>query len=68
MLSSEDETLLVWRDARGGVSSPNPVQAKWHDSPFLVLDLGLDIVDGVGGLNLEGDSLSGESLNKNLHG
>ena len=49
LLSSEDETLLVGRDA------------------FLVLDLGLDIVDGVRGLDLEGDSLSGESLNEDLH-
>jgi hypothetical protein len=28
--------------------------------------LGLDIVDGVGGLDLEGDSLSGESLDEDL--
>ena len=34
---------------------------------LLVLDLGLDIVDGVGGLDLEGDGLSGESLNEDLH-
>ena len=34
---------------------------------FLVLDLGLDIVDGVRGLDLEGDGLSGESLNEDLH-
>jgi len=27
---------------------------------FLVLDLALDVVDGVGGLNLEGDCLSGD--------
>jgi len=49
LLSGEDETLLVGRDA------------------LLVLDFGLDIVDGVGGLDFEGDSLSSESLNKNLH-
>lgn len=30
---------------------------------LLVLDLGLDIVDGVGGLNLEGDGLSGKTAN-----
>ena len=35
---------------------------------FLVLDFGLDIVDGVGGLDFEGDGLSGESLNEDLHG
>ena len=34
---------------------------------LLVLDLGLDIIDGVRGLNLEGDSLSGEGLNEDLH-
>jgi hypothetical protein len=27
---------------------------------LLVLDLGLDVVDGVGGLNLEGDGLAGD--------
>jgi len=34
---------------------------------LLVLDLGLDIVDGVRGFNLEGDGLSSESLNEDLH-
>ena len=36
-------------------------------SPLLVLDLGLDIVDGVRGLNLEGDGLAREGLYENLH-
>jgi hypothetical protein len=27
---------------------------------LLVLDLGLDVVDGVGGLDLEGDGLAGD--------
>merc|ERR1740138_475930 len=35
--------------------------------PFLVLDLGLDIVDSVGRLHLKGDSLSRKGLNENLH-
>jgi hypothetical protein len=35
--------------------------------PFLILNLGLDIVDGVGGLHLKGDGLASESLNKDLH-
>ena len=35
---------------------------------LLVLDLGLDIIDGVRGLDLEGDGLSGERLNEDLHG
>ncbi len=34
---------------------------------LLVLDLGLDIVDGVGRLNLEGDGLTREGLNEDLH-
>ncbi|KAH3664114.1 hypothetical protein OGAPHI_004828 [Ogataea philodendri] len=34
---------------------------------FLVLDLGLDVVDGVGRLHLQGDGLSGQSLDENLH-
>lgn len=32
------------------------------------LNLGLDIVNGVGGLHLEGDSLAREGLHENLHG
>ena len=44
LLSSEDETLLVWRNT------------------FLILDLGLDVVNGVLGLDLESDGLAGESL------
>ena len=35
--------------------------------PLLILNLGLHIVDGVRGLNLEGDSLAGEGLHENLH-
>ena len=34
---------------------------------FLVLDLGLDIVDGVGRLDLEGDGLAREGLDEDLH-
>lgn len=44
LLTSEDETLLVGRNA------------------FLVLDLALDIVDGVRGFDLKRDSLAGEGL------
>ena len=36
-------------------------------APFLVLDLSLDVVDGVGGLHLEGDGLSSEGFDENLH-
>ena len=36
--------------------------------PFLVLNLILDIINGIGGLDLEGDSLSSKSLHEDLHG
>uniref|UniRef100_A0A453NI39 Uncharacterized protein n=1 Tax=Aegilops tauschii subsp. strangulata TaxID=200361 RepID=A0A453NI39_AEGTS len=35
--------------------------------PFLVLDFGLDIVDGVAALDLEGDGLPRQGLHKDLH-
>ena len=38
----------------------------WWDS-LLVLDLGLDVLNGVRWLNLEGDGLSSESLDEDLH-
>ena len=34
---------------------------------FLVLDLGLDVLDGVRRLHLEGDSLSSQGLDEDLH-
>jgi len=49
LLASEDESLLVWRDA------------------LLVLDLGLDVLDGIRSLDLEGDGLAREGLHENLH-
>jgi len=38
----------------------------WGDA-LLVLDLGLDVVNGVRRLHLEGDGLASEGLNKDLH-
>ena len=49
LLASEDQALLVRRDA------------------FLVLDLLLHVVDGIGWLDLKSDGLSSESLHENLH-
>merc|ERR550514_929432 len=34
---------------------------------LLVLDLGLDVVDGVGRLDLESDGLAGQGLDEDLH-
>ena len=44
LLSSEDESLLVWWDT------------------LLILDLGLDVLDGVGWLDIKSDGLTSESL------
>ena len=49
LLSSKDETLLVWRNS------------------FLVLDLGLDIVNGIRGLDVQGDSLASKSFYEDLY-
>ena len=49
LLSGEDESLLIGRDA------------------LLVLDLSLDVLNGVRRLNVKGNSLTSESLNENLH-
>jgi hypothetical protein len=35
--------------------------------PFLALNLGLDVADGIGRLDVQGDSFSGESLHEDLH-
>ena len=34
---------------------------------LLVLNLGLDVVNSVGGLDLEGDGLAGQGLDEDLH-
>jgi hypothetical protein len=49
LLSSEDKSLLIGRDA------------------LLILDLGLDVLNGVSGLNIEGDGLACKGLDENLH-
>ena len=50
LLASEDQSLLVRRDA------------------LLVLDLGLDVLDGVGRLDIKRDGLASQSLDEDLHG
>merc|ERR1712102_168261 len=49
LLSSKDQSLLVWRDS------------------FLVLDLGLDVLDRIRRFNLQGNCLASEGLDKDLH-
>jgi hypothetical protein len=41
--------------------------ARVLTNTLLVLDLSLDVVDGVGRLDLQSDGLAREGLNKNLH-
>jgi len=36
-------------------------------NPLLVLDLGLDVLDGVGRLDLQGDGFAGQRLDEDLH-
>jgi len=49
------------------LASENETLLVGRDS-LLVLDLGLYALDGVGALDLQGDGLSCECLNENLHG
>ena len=49
LLTSEDQTLLIWRNT------------------LLILNLGLDVVDGIGGLHLQGDGLASQCLYEDLH-
>jgi len=49
LLTSENESLLVWRDT------------------FLILDLGLDVLNGVCWLDIEGDGLTSEGLDEDSH-
>jgi len=48
------------------LSSEDESLLIWGNS-FLILDLGLDSFDGVSLLDFEGDSLTGEGLDKDLH-
>merc|ERR1711982_78509 len=49
LFSSEDQTLLIWRN------------------PFLVLDFGFNVLDGVRGFDLQSDGFSGQGLDEDLH-
>merc|ERR1712135_113305 len=48
------------------LSSKDQTLLIWWDS-FFVLDLGLDIVDGITWLNLKSDGLTSQGLDKDLH-
>ena len=42
--------------------------ARYFSLTFLVLDLGLDVLDGVRWLYIEGDGLASQGLDEDLHG
>jgi hypothetical protein len=48
------------------LSSEDKALLVWRNT-FLVLNLSLDVLDGVGWLNIKGDGLSGEGLDEDLH-
>merc|ERR1712029_938327 len=47
-------------------SGENQTLLIWRNS-FFVLDLGFDVLDGVGGFDLQGDGFSGQGLDEDLH-
>ena len=66
LFTGKNETLLVRGDAvrtRFGIVGRYEIGRL----PLLVLNFGLDIVDGVGRLHLEGDRLPREGLDEDLH-
>ena len=67
LLSSEDKALLIRGDTAKKFNTPRHSFKYCPYSPFLVLDFGLDVVDGVGGLHLKGDRLPREGLDEDLH-
>ena len=48
------------------LSSKDQSLLVWRDS-FLVLDLGLNILDGIRGLHLQSDGLASQGLDEDLH-
>ena len=64
-------TFSVWLSTTrptlcSALTSKDEPLLVWRDS-LLVLDLGLDVLDGVRGLDLEGDGLTREGLDEDLH-
>lgn len=71
LLAGEDQALLVRRNTflvyNGRLRLVPVAKSSAGISIMLTLDLGLDIVNGVGGLHLKGDSLTREGLDEDLH-
>lgn len=67
LLAGKNKALLVGRNTTDALNQYEARLETQKHEPFLVLDLGLDIVDCVGRLYLEGDRLAREGLDENLH-
>ena len=68
MLAGEDQTLLVGRNSFLVLCGTSVKVGKIYDPDCEhTLNLALDIVDGVGRLDLEGDGLTREGLDEDLH-
>ena len=68
LLAGENQPLLIRRDAgQASQLRQRQVDTNRTDVPLLVLDLGFNIVDGVGRLHLKGDRLPREGLDEDLH-
>ena len=65
LLTSEDQTLLIWGNAFFVLK--NSVKVLFNKFQFY-LDLGLDIFNSVTRLHLKGDSLPCQGLHEDLHG
>ena len=65
LLSSEDQSRQYILEQNIMSSSIVPLLIRRNS--LLVLDLGLDVLDGVRGLDLEGDGLTREGLDEDLH-
>ena len=67
LLASEDQALLVGRDTAVTLVKQRCRLHQGHGIPFFILNLGLNVINRIRGLNLEGDGLSGEGLHEDLH-
>jgi hypothetical protein len=69
LLAGEDQTLLVGGNSFLVLRAGGQLWGgKIYDPNFEhTLNLALDIVDGVGRLNLKGDGLTREGLDEDLH-
>ena len=69
LLSGKDQSLLVGGNTapESLISNPSRRKGTVHHAPLLILDLGLDSLDAVRGLDLEGDGLARKGLDEDLH-